>query len=63
MTEATTPELDVDPDETIDLLQQMVRIPSPYFEEHALAEFVYEWLDPARAASRTANSTGRVPAT
>jgi succinyl-diaminopimelate desuccinylase len=37
--------LSVDPEETIDLLQEMVRIPSPYFEEHDLAEFVYEWLD------------------
>ncbi|WP_439026997.1 M20 family metallopeptidase [Haloarchaeobius sp. DT45] len=35
----------VDPEETIDLLQQLVRIPSPYFEEHECAEFVYEWLD------------------
>ncbi|RBI61778.1 M20 family peptidase [halophilic archaeon] len=35
----------VDADETIDLLQEMVRIPSPYFEEHDLAAFVYEWLD------------------
>ena len=23
----------------------MVRIPSPYFEEHELSEFVYDWLD------------------
>ena len=35
----------VDPAETIDLLQEMVQIPSPYFEEHDCAEFVYEWLD------------------
>ncbi|MFC6835126.1 M20 family metallopeptidase [Halomarina ordinaria] len=34
----------VDPDATIDLLQEMVRIPSPYFEEHDLADFVYAWL-------------------
>ncbi|WP_137283997.1 M20 family metallopeptidase [Halorussus salinisoli] len=48
MTESETkadPAFDIDPDETIDLLQRMVRIPSPYFEEHDLAEFVYEWLD------------------
>ncbi|MFC7081550.1 M20 family metallopeptidase [Halorussus caseinilyticus] len=37
--------LAIDPEETIDLLQQMVKIPSPYFEEHDLAEFVYDWLD------------------
>ena len=36
---------DVDPEETIDLLQSLVRIPSPYFEEHECAEFVYEWLE------------------
>ncbi|KAB1193371.1 M20/M25/M40 family metallo-hydrolase [Haloferax sp. MBLA0076] len=35
----------VDPDETIDLLQDLVQIPSPYFEEDEIAEFVYEWLD------------------
>ncbi len=35
----------IDPDETISLLQEMVRIPSPYFEEHELSEFVYDWLD------------------
>ena len=35
----------VDPAATIDLLQQMVQIPSPYFEEHECAEFVYDWLD------------------
>jgi succinyl-diaminopimelate desuccinylase len=39
------PRVAIDADETIDLLQEMVRIPSPYFEEHALAEFVYDWLD------------------
>lgn len=36
---------DVNAEETIDLLQEMVRIPSPYFEEHDLAEFVYDWLE------------------
>ncbi|EFW92023.1 ArgE/DapE-related deacylase [Haladaptatus paucihalophilus DX253] len=35
----------IDPDETISLLQEMVQIPSPYFEEHELSEFVYDWLD------------------
>ncbi|MCO8244554.1 MULTISPECIES: M20/M25/M40 family metallo-hydrolase [unclassified Haladaptatus] len=35
----------IDPEETISLLQEMVRIPSPYFEEHELSEFVYDWLD------------------
>ena len=34
----------VDPEETIDLLQELVRIPSPYFEEAEISEFVYEWL-------------------
>ncbi|WP_158055487.1 M20 family metallopeptidase [Halorussus halophilus] len=38
-------QFDVDAEETIDLLGEMVRIPSPYFEEHDLAEFVYDWLD------------------
>ncbi|MGM0397497.1 MAG: M20 family metallopeptidase [Halobacteriota archaeon] len=32
-------------DETIDLLQDLVRIPSPYFEEREAVEFVYDWLD------------------
>ncbi|WP_254545358.1 M20 family metallopeptidase [Halomarina pelagica] len=35
----------VDPNETIDLLQRLVRIPSPYFEEREIAEFVHGWLD------------------
>jgi succinyl-diaminopimelate desuccinylase len=35
----------VDAEETLDLLQQMVQIPSPYFEEHECVEFVYDWLD------------------
>ncbi|KTG29019.1 M20 family metallopeptidase [Haloferax profundi] len=35
----------VDPDETIGLLQDLVQIPSPYFEEDEIAEFVYDWLD------------------
>jgi succinyl-diaminopimelate desuccinylase len=38
-------EAHVDPDETIGLLQELVQIPSPYFEEHECAEFVYDWLD------------------
>ncbi|WP_336035557.1 M20 family metallopeptidase [Halobacterium yunchengense] len=35
----------VDGDETIELLQDLVRIPSPYFEEADAVEFVYDWLD------------------
>ncbi|GAA0456156.1 M20/M25/M40 family metallo-hydrolase [Halococcus dombrowskii] len=35
----------IDHDETIDLLQELVRIRSPYFEEEAITEFVYDWLD------------------
>lgn len=34
----------IDPVETIRLVQELVRIPSPYFEEGEIAEFVYEWL-------------------
>jgi acetylornithine deacetylase/succinyl-diaminopimelate desuccinylase family protein len=45
MTDSTTSAPTVDPDETIDLLQELVRIPSPYFEEHEVVEYVYEWLD------------------
>ncbi len=45
MTESGSVEQNIDAEETIDLLQEMVRIPSPYFEEHELAEFVYDWLD------------------
>lgn len=32
-------------DETISLLQELVRIESPYFEEAEITEFVYGWLD------------------
>lgn len=35
----------VDDEETIDLLRELVRIPSPYFEEHEAVEYVYDWLD------------------
>lgn len=35
----------IDHDETIELLQELVRIRSPYFEEEAITEFVYDWLD------------------
>ncbi len=38
-------ELDIDPGATIDLLQDLVRIPSPYFEEAEITEFDYDWLD------------------
>ena len=36
---------DIDHDETISLLQDLVRIESPYFEEAEITEFVYDWLD------------------
>jgi acetylornithine deacetylase/succinyl-diaminopimelate desuccinylase-like protein len=35
----------VDADDTIDLLQSLVRIESPYFEEAEIVAFVHEWLD------------------
>ncbi|MEF8757136.1 MAG: M20/M25/M40 family metallo-hydrolase, partial [Halobacteriales archaeon] len=35
----------IDADETIELLQDLVQIKSPYFEEEEAAEFVYDWLD------------------
>ena len=35
----------IDHDETIELLQDLVQIRSPYFEEAEAAEFVYDWLD------------------
>ncbi|SFG42865.1 succinyl-diaminopimelate desuccinylase [Halopelagius inordinatus] len=35
----------VEYDETVSLLQELVRIPSPYFEEAEISEFVYDWLD------------------
>lgn len=31
--------------ETVSLLQELVRIESPYFEEAEIAKFVYDWLD------------------
>lgn len=34
----------IDPDATIELLQQLVRIESPYFEEEAIVAFVHDWL-------------------
>ncbi|WP_306053987.1 M20 family metallopeptidase [Natronococcus wangiae] len=34
----------IDPEETIDLLQELVRIESPYFEEDEIVAFVAEWL-------------------
>ncbi|MDS0294192.1 M20 family metallopeptidase [Halogeometricum luteum] len=34
----------VDPEETVDLLQKLVRIPSPYFEEAEITGFVHDWL-------------------
>lgn len=35
----------IDPDETIELVQDLVRIRSPYFEKEEAAAFVYDWLD------------------
>ena len=35
----------VDGEATLDLLQDLVRIRSPYFEEAEITEFVYDWLD------------------
>ncbi|WP_265108398.1 M20 family metallopeptidase [Halosolutus halophilus] len=46
MSEQTrTPADEIDADETIELLQDLVRIRSPYFEEEEIVEFVHEWLD------------------
>ncbi|MCU4975627.1 M20/M25/M40 family metallo-hydrolase [Halobacteria archaeon AArc-m2/3/4] len=44
MSEHDTPSEEIDHDETIALLQDLVRIRSPYFEETEIVEFVYEWL-------------------
>lgn len=47
-TDATDTELvieRIDPGETITLLEELVRIPSPYFEEEEITEYVYDWLD------------------
>jgi acetylornithine deacetylase/succinyl-diaminopimelate desuccinylase-like protein len=35
----------IDHDETISLLQKLVRIRSPYFEEEEITDFVHGWLD------------------
>lgn len=32
-------------EETIELLQELVRIRSPYFEEAKIAEYIYDWFD------------------
>ncbi|WP_137289267.1 M20 family metallopeptidase [Natronorubrum halophilum] len=40
-----TPADGIDHDETIALLQDLVRIRSPYFEEAEIVEFVYDWLE------------------
>lgn len=53
----------VDPEETIALLQQLVRIESPYFQEAQIVEFVHEWLaerghDPALHAVSEPELTG-----
>ncbi|MCO8254893.1 M20 family metallopeptidase [Haladaptatus sp. AB618] len=36
---------EIDPDETVELLRDMVRIPSPFFEEEEIAAYIYDWLD------------------
>lgn len=35
----------IDHDETVSLLQELVRIRSPYFEEAEITEFVHGWLN------------------
>lgn len=35
----------IDAEETVGLLQELVRVPSPFFEETEIAEFIYDWLD------------------
>jgi len=35
----------IDAEETVDLLQSLVRIESPYFHEDEIARYVYDWLD------------------
>ena len=35
----------IDGEATLDLLRDLVRIRSPYFEEAEISEYVYEWLD------------------
>ncbi|KAB1190566.1 M20/M25/M40 family metallo-hydrolase [Haloferax sp. MBLA0076] len=51
MSSDTTTETDagvasaIDPDETIEVLQDLVQIPSPFFEEEAIATYIYDWLD------------------
>ncbi|WP_411966080.1 M20 family metallopeptidase [Haloferax sp. YSMS24] len=36
---------EIDADETTTLLQDLVQIPSPFFEEEEIATYIYEWLD------------------
>jgi len=38
------PSAGIDPEATIELLQELVRIPSPYFEEAEIGAFVFDWL-------------------
>ncbi|WP_114575415.1 M20 family metallopeptidase [Saliphagus sp. LR7] len=42
-----SPTTAIDHDETIELLQELVRIRSPYFEEEEIVEFVHDWLEEA----------------
>jgi acetylornithine deacetylase/succinyl-diaminopimelate desuccinylase-like protein len=35
----------IGPEETIALLQELVRVRSPFFEEEEITEYVYDWLD------------------
>ncbi|EMA03106.1 M20 family metallopeptidase [Haloferax denitrificans] len=35
----------IDADATIDLLRELVRIPSPFFEEAEIADYIHDWLD------------------
>ena len=36
---------EIDADETVELLQDLVQIPSPFFEEEEIATYIYDWLD------------------
>jgi succinyl-diaminopimelate desuccinylase len=42
---ADSVDVGVDYDETVSLLRDLVRIPSPYFEEAEIVEYVHRWLD------------------
>lgn len=36
---------EIAPDETVGMLQDLVQIPSPFFEEGEIAAYIYDWLD------------------